>query len=86
MESAAVAEIAHSFQLPFIAIRSIVDASDFAFPDWLHQSLKQNGQVKTLSLMTKLFRDPRRIPALMHLGRYFSRGKSTLKKTVSLLV
>jgi adenosylhomocysteine nucleosidase len=86
MESAAIAATAHAAELPFIAVRSIVDAADFALPEWLYQTLKFSGEMRPFTLIKKLCRDPRRVPELMQLAWYFSRSKVSLNQVSDTLM
>jgi adenosylhomocysteine nucleosidase len=67
MESVAVAEIAAANQLPFIAVRVIVDTAADALPRVVIAA-SQGGQVQTGRLLAGLLSAPGEIAALMRLS------------------
>jgi adenosylhomocysteine nucleosidase len=85
MESAAVAAVAKQAGAPFLAIRSIVDAADFALPEWLSVCLDSAGAVRINSLLKFLCRHPRQLPALVHLAQSFAAAQASLRSAAEFL-
>lgn len=86
MESGAVAEVANREGLPFMAIRSVVDTADVAFPEWLQSSLNSEGEIQLGSLGKKLSLHPTRLKDLIHFSGAFAAARSTLNKIADLLL
>ncbi len=78
MESAAIARAAQQAKLAFIVVRSVVDSSDFSFPEWLVSCLKPTGKLLPMSLALKLSRNPFRLKYLLKLSRDFSLAHKAL--------
>lgn len=71
MESAAVAEVAHSRQLPFIAVRVIVDGAADALPRAVTAAADSEGHLQIWRLLGALARTPGELGPLLRLaGRY----------------
>lgn len=85
MESAAIAAVAHQAEVPFLAIRSIVDSAHFALPEWLNAYLDESGAVKINPLIKFLSRNPRQVPPLVHLTRSFAAARASLRNTARFL-
>ncbi|MDB6144166.1 MAG: hypothetical protein JWP80_3210 [Pseudomonas sp.] len=67
LESAAVASVADSLGLPFIALRAVVDERDDEIPQLLHSAIDPWGQPRWPQLLALLVRQPwllARLPAL----------------------
>ncbi|MBS3964702.1 MAG: phosphorylase [Methylomonas sp.] len=80
MESAAIAAVASEQQLPFLAVRAIADPADMTLPDAVARSLKADGTVDLLKVMTQVAWHPGQIPALIRLGLHFGRAQTALKQ------
>ncbi len=83
MESGAIAELAQSNSLGFVAIRAIADPASMNLPNAISHSLNNNGQVVLARLLKYLISHPWEIPSLIKLGLHFNAAQKTLK-TVAL--
>jgi len=79
MESAAVAQTANQAQIPFIAIRSIVDPAELNLPEAINYAMTDSGIVSISKLMRYLYRHPGELPRLIKLGLHFNAANKTLK-------
>lgn len=79
MESAAVARIAAQAQLPFIALRSIVDPAQLDLPEAINYAMSDKGIVSIPKLMLYLCVHPGELPRLVRLGLHFNAASKTLK-------
>ena len=77
MESAAVAEVASTTNLPLIAVRAIVDPFDMKMPSVV-QTIDEYGRVRPLPLLGRLARNPAELFLLLRLGRYFRAARTSL--------
>jgi adenosylhomocysteine nucleosidase len=78
MESLAIAEIAHTHQLPFIAIRVIVDSAEDALPRAVTAAADSEGHLQVWRLMGALARAPGDLPPLMRLARRYRAANRSL--------
>ena len=85
MESAAVARVAATRNLPFLAVRSVADDAALDFPPALLSALNPRGDVRMGALLAGLLQQPRAIPELMLLGRHFNAAMKTLHSARSIL-
>ena len=85
MESAAVAQLAHQAQIPFIAIRSIVDPAQLDLPKALNYAMTDSGVISISKLLRYLCSHPGDLPRLIKLGLHFNAAKKTLKHLASQL-
>lgn len=85
MESAAIARVAKQAGAPFLAIRSIVDAADFALPEWLTDCLDPTGKIKVAPLIKYLCHQPRRLFTVLHLAQSFARAEVCLRNVAQFL-
>ena len=77
MESLAIAEVARSRGLPFIAIRVIVDGAADSLPRAVTAAADQEGHLQIGRLLGALARTPSELPALIRLGgRYRAANRS----------
>ena len=77
MESMAVAEVAQSHQLPFIAVRVIVDAAADALPRAVTAAADSEGHLQIWRLLGALARTPGELGPLLRLaGRYRAANRS----------
>lgn len=84
MESAAIAMAARQAKIKFIAVRSIVDSAEQAFPAWLRPCLSEHGEVKSLHLMKKILK-PQHFVELFDLFRAFTLAKASLKAAAAMM-
>lgn len=81
MESVAVAKVAASANLPFMALRAIVDSCHQSLPHWFKHSLTAEGKLRPWQLALNLSRYPKSLPELLLLSKSFSLAQQTLKLT-----
>jgi adenosylhomocysteine nucleosidase len=79
MESAAIAAVAQHRQIPFVAVRAIVDAASAAVPRAVLASTDADGDAAVVRLLHELLRRPRELPQVVSLGRGFVRASRTLR-------
>jgi adenosylhomocysteine nucleosidase len=85
MESASVAQVCQKQNIPFIAIRTIVDSADFNLPVAVSHSMTAEGSVNLAKLILYTIRHPSEIPSLIKLGKHFKAANKKLKQ-ISLLL
>lgn len=77
MESFAVAEVASTHRLPFLALRVIVDRAADELPSIVTAAADAHGEVRLPQLLAALLRSPAQLPPLMRLGhRYRAASRS----------
>jgi len=77
MESSAVAEVAQAHQLPFIAVRVIVDGAADALPRAVTAAADSEGHLQIWRLLGALARTPGELGPLLRLaGRYRAANRS----------
>ena len=79
MESVAIAKVAQQKNLPFLAIRAIVDPVHMNLPKAVTHSLNDQGDVVLGKLLLYLLTHPLELPGLINLGIYFKKAKSKLE-------
>jgi adenosylhomocysteine nucleosidase len=79
MESVAIAKVAKQYELPFLAIRAIVDPVDMNLPLAINYSLNNQGEIMIGKLLLFLVQRPAELPGLIKLGIHFNAAKNTLK-------
>lgn len=82
METAMVAEFAARADLPFIAIRAIVDPLEFSPPPALMNVVYADGTTDIIRLLPLLFNGAVPLKTLVHLGMGMYAARSTLSKVV----
>lgn len=82
MESAIVAEYAMHHNIPFVAIRAIVDPVKFSPPQKLLGAVNQDGTTRIVKLLPLVFNGSVSISTLYHLAMGMQAACSTLKKVV----
>jgi nucleoside phosphorylase len=80
MESAAVAEVAQSQGLPFLALRAIADSAQDSIPPPLAGAVDRWGRAKPGAVATALLSHPLLIPRLPHLASTMNRACATLRR------
>ena len=78
MESLAIAEIAHTHQLPFIAIRVIVDSAEDALPGAVTAAADSEGHLQVWRLMGALARAPADLAPLIRLAQRYRAANRSL--------
>ena len=78
MESAAIARVAASRRVPFLAVRAIADPATMDFPNAVTHALNPRGDVRMASLLSHVVRHPSQIAALIALGQAFGAAMRTL--------
>jgi len=77
MESLAIAEVARARQVPFIAVRVIVDSAGDTLPRAVTAAADSEGHLRIGRLLASLARTPGELPALIRLGgRYRAANRS----------
>jgi len=79
MESAAIAMVAAEKNLPFIAIRTIVDEINSSIPCCVMNNIDTYGNANIPRLLLELLRSPQQIASIYHLARAMNKASSTLK-------
>jgi adenosylhomocysteine nucleosidase len=69
MEGAAIAEVAAQRGLPFLAVRSVLDAAGDTLPMALLAAIDPRGATSVVRLIAAVIRAPREWPDLLRLGR-----------------
>ena len=85
MESGSVAEVASKANLPFMAIRAIVDTSDLSIPLSGLTAIDEYGGLRPFHLLGSLLRRPADLLLLNQLRRNFTAARMSLS-TVARLV
>jgi adenosylhomocysteine nucleosidase len=77
MESSAVAALAYSHALPFLAVRVIVDDAAASVPGVVTAATGADGQISVAQLCAALLRRPQQLGALLRLARgYFAADRA----------
>lgn len=71
METRAVAQVAHSAGVPWIAVRAISDGSEVSLPRGVLGAVDESGRVRAGRLVAALVRRPSELMALPRLARGF---------------
>ena len=85
MESGSVAEVASKANLPFMAIRAIVDTSDMTIPRSVLTAIDEYGGLRPMHLLGSLLRRPADLLLLNQLRRNFTAARTTLSTVAQLL-
>jgi adenosylhomocysteine nucleosidase len=80
MESAAVARVAHSRGLPFLAVRAIADSAAMRLPAAVTAALSPRGDIALTKLLGHSLRHPGQFIELARLGRAFGAAMATLRR------
>lgn len=78
MESLAVAEAAHVHQLPFMAVRVIVDSAGDTLPRAVTAAADKEGHLRMWSLLGALAREPSDLGPLIRLARRYRAASRSL--------
>lgn len=79
MESAGIAQAATRFNLPFIAVRIVLDEVSDMLPPATRNAVKPDGNLDIKGLLRGLSASPRDLPSLIRLGHKSSRAQKQLK-------
>ncbi|PTQ72763.1 hopanoid-associated phosphorylase [Nitrosomonas oligotropha] len=82
MESAAVAHVAATAGIPFIAVRAIIDPVHFSPPEALLGAVYPDGGVNPLRLTALLLKRAVRIGTLLQMGAGMRAARKTLSKVI----
>ena len=82
MESHIVAAKAAAQGVPFAVLRSVVDPLDFEIPSWVGDSIRPNGTISYLPLISCMCMFPWHIGRLASLGGYSKRAMESLSSAV----
>lgn len=80
MESGAVAAVAQSAGVPFLAIRAVADSAGTEIPRATLHAFDEFGQLNLMGLLNGLAHHPAELPALIRLGLHFCKAQTTLVK------
>lgn len=69
MESAAVASVAHFHEIPFGAVRAIVDRADESIPPVLTGIMREDGSIRLLAALSAMARHPQILPNALRISR-----------------
>ena len=78
MESLAVAQVAHTHGVPFIAVRVIVDVATDALPDLVREAVDAAGDVRLAHLLGQLLVRPGDVVPLVRLARRYREASRAL--------
>jgi adenosylhomocysteine nucleosidase len=84
MESATVGAAAERHQIPFLAIRSIVDPQEMTLPRSAIESVDEYGNTLWRKLLSGIRENPGSLPALIQLGFHFRAALATLRTVAQL--
>lgn len=79
MESAAVAALADTAGVPFIALRVVVDPADFQIPHCALHGLRDDGRAHVAAILKSLARRPQDLPPLLRLARWYHGALARLR-------
>ena len=79
MESAAVAACANIAQLPFVALRVVVDPAMFNIPSCALKALAHGDQPRAMPVIKGVLRRPQELPALLKLARWYRESLDMLR-------
>ncbi len=78
MESFAVAEVASTHRLPFLALRAIVDRAADELPIIVTAAADAHGELRLMQLLAGLVRSPAQLAPLLRLGRRYRAASQSL--------
>ncbi|MGD9603034.1 MAG: nucleosidase [Gammaproteobacteria bacterium] len=83
METSAVAAVAHAHDLPFLAVRAVVDPADFSLPASALAGMAADGGL--VKVLAALARRPGELGALLRLAWWYRRALVTLRAAAGLI-
>lgn len=78
MESGPIGEACHSLQVPFLAIRAIVDELNDTLPAHVSRQVSEQGTLRPVAIMGAFIVRPRHWGTLLRLGRRYRRARAAL--------
>jgi adenosylhomocysteine nucleosidase len=84
MESAAAARAALAHNLPFLAIRSIVDPADINIPPSIEAAFDEKGILHVPKMLGRALLRPIDFAGIIRLGKHFDAAMATLKTVAAL--
>lgn len=84
MESGAVAQVAKAANIPFIAVRAIIDPVHFSPPEALLSAVNPDGSVKPLHLTALLLKRSVRLGTLLQMGAGMREARKTLSQVIEM--
>jgi adenosylhomocysteine nucleosidase len=84
MESFFIAQQAKQYQIPFLALRVVVDGADFNIPKQLTQCISTAGTVSLLKIFLNLCIQPSLLFPLITLANNFNKTRKVLKRVSQL--
>ncbi|MCB1747407.1 MAG: squalene--hopene cyclase, partial [Gammaproteobacteria bacterium] len=85
MESGAIAGVAQSYELPFLAIRCIVDPAPFDVPAIALAGMAEDGRPRPWHTAAGALRHPGQVPGLLVLFGHYRAAMRTLKRAAATL-
>jgi len=82
LESGAVAAVAGRHNLPFAAIRAILDPASESLPPAALAALDAAGTIGISRVLASILRDPGQLPNLVRLTRYAAMARAALRRHV----
>lgn len=79
MESLFIAQEAQKHQIPFVALRVVIDDAHFTMPKQLTQSISPQGEVALRKLLLHLCKQPSLLSPLITLALNFNKTRKVLK-------
>lgn len=80
MESFFIAQEAQKHQIPFLALRVVIDDAHFTMPRQLIQSISANGEVALKATLLSLCKHPSLLSPLITLAINFNKSRKVLKR------
>ena len=84
MESGALAQLAREREVPFCAVRAIVDPANMGLPQSIMQAVDPDGQMRTFKFMMQALAHPGDWKKLMQLSRNYKSALRTLARVIEL--
>lgn len=78
MESAQLARLAAEVNIPFLAVRVVVDEADQEVPGCLSVALSDDGDLRIAALLRAMLRRPGEMPGVVRMARSFGKARVTL--------
>lgn len=82
MESAAIAEVAHRANLPFMVIRAVSDSVEYGIPQHLIQATDAIGRIRWQDILVLIALRPWKWSTAIRLGWGFHSAMTTLRRVV----
>ncbi len=82
MESGAIAAVAATAGIPFIAVRAIIDPIRFSPPEALLGAVYPDGRVNSMRLIALLLKRSVHVSTLLHMGAGMRAARKTLSRVI----